>query len=436
MNLTRVKSFFGFGGGGVNNTMEGAIPTDWNANWWQQAKKPIQGGDTAIVHACCDAYAQTISTMSVEHYRVNDDGGQTELKDSALSKVIRDPNPYQTRSDFFYYMIKSLMLHGNCYALAYRGPRGEVEQLHPIHPVSTIPMLNRESGDIFYAVGNNPMMEDVEALVPQRDVLHIKLFTPNNPLQGESPIVHAGASIATNTAISNQQATFFANASRPSGVLTTDQMLKANQMQTLREAWESQSAGLATGKVPVLFGGLKFNPLSVTSNDAQIVEAFQMSIEDVARAFRVPLPLVGSYKNSTYNNVEQLIQSWISTGLGFVMEHAELAIEKFFNLPAQQKFNFNTESLLRSDFKGRIEALTKGIQGGLYSPNEARELEGLKSVKDGDEPRMQAQNVPLSQVGKIEPAPTPTTPPAEPTAEETEAEKDKMVADIQKAMTQ
>ena len=51
--------------------------------------------------------------------------------------------------------------------------------------------------------------------------------------------------------------------------------------------------------------------------------------------------------------------------------------------------------------KDRIESLARGVQGGIFAPNEARNSEGLESVAFGDEPRVQQQVVPLSQVGKI-----------------------------------
>jgi hypothetical protein len=64
--------------------------------------------------------------------------------------------------------------------------------------------------------------------------------------------------------------------------------------------------------------------------------------------------------------------------------------------------------------KERIEALSHGVIGGIYAPNEARRMEGLPDVKFGDEPRVQQQVVPLSFAGKVPPAPasppTPSTP--------------------------
>ena len=60
--------------------------------------------------------------------------------------------------------------------------------------------------------------------------------------------------------------------------------------------------------------------------------------------------------------------------------------------------------------------LARGVQSAIYSPNEARKMEGLDSVPYGDEPRVQAQVVGLSAVGAIPTAPVPPAAPAAPAA--------------------
>ena len=83
---------------------------------------------------------------------------------------------------------------------------------------------------------------------------------------------------------------------------------------------------------------------------------------------------------------------------------------QLFSLAGELDYcELNTGALLRSDQKDRIESLVRGVQGGVFSPNEARNLEGLDSVEYGDEPRAQQQVVPLSAAANIpgpgEPAP-------------------------------
>jgi phage portal protein BeeE len=78
---------------------------------------------------------------------------------------------------------------------------------------------------------------------------------------------------------------------------------------------------------------------------------------------------------------------WLASGLGFCLNHIEQAFDKLFGLSGEPDdfTEFDTSALLRSDQKDRVEALVRGVQGGVFSPNDARNLEGLDSVEYGDE---------------------------------------------------
>lgn len=400
----------------INWTVSGGIPTHWPTNWWQQGLNPIRGGESATVNACINSYAQTIAQLPGRHMRERPGGGADPVTTSALSRILRFPNAYQTRSDFVVNLVTQLLQTGNAYAWARRNDRQEVESLHLMPARGVEPWVDPDTGTIFYALSENWLAGQAtppDYLVPARDVLHVRVRThPARPLQGISPISWAAMAIASNTAISATQAHFFNNASQPSGFLSTKEKLDAVQMAALRAAWEDRAAGVAAGYVPILGGGLEFQQLGITSQDSQLVEAFGMSVADIARAFGVPLPIIGDLQNATFNNVENLIGLWLSQGLGFYVEHIETALDKFFALPATEYVELDTDVLMRTAFKDRIEGLAKAIQGGLYSPDEARAREGLPPAPDGfgKEPRLQAQVVPLSAAGQ--PAQSAPTPPA------------------------
>jgi hypothetical protein len=109
---------------------------------------------------------------------------------------------------------------------------------------------------------------------------------------------------------------------------------------------------------------------------------------------------------------------WLSTGLGFCLNHIEQGFDQLFNLPGEpEEFTeFDTAALLRSARKDRIEALARGVQSGIFSPNEARAAEDLDAVPYGDEPRVQAQMVQLSAIGGIPSASIPAVPTSAPAA--------------------
>jgi len=163
-----------------------------------------------------------------------------------------------------------------------------------------------------------------------------------------------------------------------------------------------------------LTAGLKVNPWSVGAKDAQLAEMLKISEEHIALAFRVPLAVLGLQGGQAFGSTEALMQFWIATGLGFCLNHIEEAFGVTFALKGQpdEFVEFDTGALLRSAMKDRLEALARGVQGGIYSPNEARAIESLPEVKFGDEPRVQQQVVPLSAAGAIPAAPGPKAPPS------------------------
>src|SRR5215467_11913736 len=392
-------------------------------NWWQLGYDPVSGVSSAIVEACISAYAQTVAMCPGDHWRLNAKGGRNRVTTSALSRILKHPNTYQSISDFMLNATRSLYQVGNAYALALRNDRFEIDELHLMNPRLSRPQV-ATTGDIFYNLAGNAVIDyrlggeqNTSLVVPQRDVLHIRLHCERwpYPLIGETPLMAAMLDIAASGAITQQQVEFYMNQARPSAVLSTDLVLDKDQVQALRDRWNEQARGLNQGGTPILTAGLKVQPWNTTAVDAQLADVMKLSEQHIALAFRVPLQILG-LGGTPYASTELLMQSWIATGLGFALNHIEEAFGLLFALKGQpdEYVEFNTAALLRSAFKDRIDGLARAVQGGIYAPNEAREVEGLERVPYGDEPRVQQQVVPLSAAGQIPASPGPEAPPAAP----------------------
>src|SRR5262245_23216937 len=100
--------------------MDGWLPaaagTLWN--WWQCGYNLKADACSAIVEACISAYSQTVAMCPGTHWRLLDDGGRERVSTSALSRILRKPNTYQTPPDFLLNLTDSLYREGNGYALA------------------------------------------------------------------------------------------------------------------------------------------------------------------------------------------------------------------------------------------------------------------------------------------------------------------------------
>jgi HK97 family phage portal protein len=411
----------------------GWLPDGVPDNWWQLGYTPVSGAASAMVEACVSAYSQTVAMCPGDHWITNDNGGRERVETSALSRLLRHPNDYQSISDFLLNATRALYMSGNAYALALRNDRFEIDELHLMNPDLSYPRV-AYNGEIFYTLGGNDVIaarlsSQEQLIVPMRDVLHIRLHTERarfpTPLVGLSPLLAAYSDISVGAAIAAQQTNFYRNEARPSAVLSTDLVLDKDQVTALRDRWNEQAKGMNQGGTPILTAGLKVMPWAVPSKDAATAEILKLSNENIALAFRIPLQILG-LSNAAVNSTEILMQSWIASGLGFCLNHIEEAIGLLFALDGQpyEYVEFDTAALLRSAFKDRIEGLARAVQGGIFSPNEAREQEGLKRVPFGDEPRVQQQVVPLSAAEQIPAAPGPGAPPPAPAPGQSEGLSD------------
>jgi HK97 family phage portal protein len=416
------------GGGYMLPLGGGWLPPDAPWNFWQLGMDPMRAGGGAVVHACVAAYAQTAAMCPARHFRSTDDGGRERITTSALSRVLKRPNSYQSTSDFFLNLTGYLYDDGNAYALALRNNRFEVAELHLMNSRTSAPRV-AVTGDVFYNLSGNPIVEkiipaDMLSVVPARDVLHVKLDARNagNPLLGEPPLTSALLDVAASNNMVQQALQYSQNQARPSGVIETDEPLERPQMDAARAWWDEMTRGMGAGGTPILAHGMKWKPTTGSSRDAQLAEMLSITDARIATVYRVPLQLLSLFSGSTgggntASSTQDLMRFWVASGLGFCLNHIEDACGRFFNLMGwpDEYLELDTAALERSNMLDRVEALARGVQGGIYAPNEARALEDLPAAKDGDEPRVQQQVIPLSFASNppAPPAP-PSPPPAEP----------------------
>jgi HK97 family phage portal protein len=391
----------------------GWLPPDAPWNFFQLGWDPLPMGQGSIVSACVSAYAQTTAMCPGTHWRGLANNGRVRVANSDLSRILKRPNGYQSTSDFFLNLVTALYQYGNAYTLAVRNNRFEIAEVHLMDPRISQPRVAVD-GTLFYALAGNPIVEkqipaEMLTATPARDVMHVKLnINPANRLLGEAPLVAAMLDIAASDALVRQALTYVQNQGRPSGIIYSDSQLNEDQLRLLRARWDEMTRGPNAGNTVILSGGMKWEQTAATSRDEQIAELLQISDQRIATAFRMPLALLSLATGQVPSgSTENLMRFWISTGLGFALNHIEDAVGRFFGLGGwpDDYLELDTEALERSQLKDRIDALARGVQGGIYSPNEARAKEDLPAAEDGNEPRVQQQVVPLSAWDKTPPAP-------------------------------
>lgn len=338
----------------------------------------------AAVYASVSVISEAVGSLPLKLYARGDT--RTEATDHPLDTVLhRHPNDAQSPQEFWEWMVAAMLLHGNAYARIEHGHDGQVRSLWPL-PAERVVIVR--AGDRIAGYRYTTRDGDAIPLLPE-DVFHLRHRAGADPLIGVSPIQAAKGVIELAQAEQEHGLANFSNGTKLSGVLKVPGVLKADQREALKAAWQGQYAGAANaGKTPVLEGGTEFQQVSMSLEDAQWIAARRFSVEEVARVFKVPPALIGDMGNTNYSNSVQMNRWFVTHCLQRHMSAIEGGINRqLLSAAGRQSYyaEFSAEGLLRGDSATRAKFYESGIAAGWMLPSEARRLENLPAVAGIDE---------------------------------------------------
>lgn len=299
---------------------------------------------------------------------------------------------------------------GNGYGWIIRSPNSLApEQVLPVPHELVQPWLDT-SGVLWYTVihpfTGTPMT------LHRMDMIHLMAYT-HNGYKGISVLSRASEVIGAGRAAQQYNLAYYANGGQPAGVLQTDSDLsgytdvtladgtkqKMLKKDLIRNEWEKRHAGPTNAqRIAVLDYGLKYNPISISNKDAQFVEQSELSVQDIARFFGVPLYKLQAGKQSYSSNEQNAIEYVVSTLHPIVTQWEEEMTWKL--LPPSEavrlKIRINMMAELRGDFSSRATWYKAMREIGGYSINDILALEDLPDVEGGDERYASLNYVPAS----------------------------------------
>lgn len=355
-----------------------------------------------LVFACIRVIAETLATLPLQVLK-RDGEVSKQAFDHPLYRVLHDqPSSMLTSYAFREAWVAQSLLYGVGHSLIVR--EGSSASLLLTPPGVVKPKVGR-IGRV-YVVQYADGAEEVDAA----DLLVLPGLTLDGA-SGISVVLKAARDlIGESMATAEHSARFFSNGARVGGVLSTEQVLKDEAVARLKAQWQQTQGGTANAfKTAILEQGLKYQPVGMQADHAQLVETRKLLTEQISGAFRVPPLFIGSYERMTYANAEHNDLHFVKHCITPWCVKIEQEINsKLFGNDPKHFAKFNLRGLLRGDFKTQIESLVKGVQGGIYTPNEARGYLDLPE-KDGGDTLFIQQN--MSDLANL---PKPGTEPPEP----------------------
>lgn len=358
------------------------------------------------VFACQTLIASDVAKMRCRLVEQDGNGIWNEVKaPSPFWPVLRRPNHYQNRIQFFENWLLSKLSWGNAYALKARDARGVVVALYVLDPRRVRPLVS-DGGEVFYELRkDNLSRQTVDTIiVPQREIIHDRFNCLFHPLVGLSPLFAATLSASVGLKIQRNAARFWQNAARPSGILTAPGDISPETAKELKTYWESNFSGDNTAKIAVLGDGLEYKPMTMTSVDAELVAQLGISGKEVCAVYHVPPYKAGVTDPPSYNNIEALDRAYYSQCLQRHIEDVELCLDEGLGLTTVEGktigVEFDLDDLLRMDTATQMKTWSEGVKGGLVKPDEGRRKMNLAPVEGGDAVYLQQQNYSLAALAK------------------------------------
>jgi HK97 family phage portal protein len=293
-----------------------------------------------------------------------------------------------TRAAFFQQVFSSLLVHGNSYTRVFRDAQGQVVNLVNLDP-EKVEVERSAIGRKVYKVQNEGRMLSGD------EVIHIVDLILPGELKGLSRVETLKQALGLNIALSDYAARFFGTGASASGVIEFPGNLTSEQAKQLADGFDARhrNGTRRAHRTGVLSGGAKFVATQTDPEASQALESRKFAVEEIARAFNVPLHLMGVPGTASYASVEQNALQFVSMTLRPLAEKVEAAFSRL--LPGDAFIKFNFADLLRADVEARVRSYSVGTQAGFYSTNDVRKLEDMPPVEGGDQYRVPLANINL-----------------------------------------
>lgn len=342
----------------------------------------------ATVWQCLDLISRTFATLPLDILRRGGNGANYIDTKHHLNFIFNAPNKYMTSYEFWQYMCLSRELKGNAYALITRNSDGEIISLEPLNP-DQVNVFIDENSNIIYTYYKDG--EVYNFLSDQ--IIHWKGL--GNGIIGLSVLDYMRTTVSETFYTQQNAVNQFAQKGSANGVLISDQILTPKQKAELKDGFDTSRFN---GKTPVLDASLRYQQLSLSPADTQLLETRKFTTEEIKKWFGIPTTLLSESGEISQEVVRYFYQSKI---LPICVSAEQVLIRKLLNKGENLDYfcKFRLSTINRASDVDRATLNATYVQNGIKTRNEVRREEGWCDVVGGDTLTAQTNLAPLDQLG-------------------------------------
>lgn len=305
-----------------------------------------------------------------------------------LYPILKDvPNPWMTAYQMAWSNAFNLITSGNFYVQKIKDQAGTLTGLMPLNPWAMVPRWDFR--------GPLPIRTyDYQEGANRRTFANEEIWTCSHMgmvgTDGQAIIALAKDALSIMIASDETAGGFFKRGLNMHGFLTSsnpDMVVDEKQAQDVVDRLgRSFSGSSQAGGLSYLPGGVKYEKMSFTAVEGQLLESRKWNAQEIARLLGgAPLVVKLGYgeSNSTYASSAAFLEEYFSTALLPITRNIEQSITRDLLDPKERATLFakhDADVILRGSPRERAERDKIEIESGKKSPNEARIADDLDPV--------------------------------------------------------
>ena len=326
-------------------------------------------------HRCVELISSSVANLPIAVLFIDKQGNKKQRNNHRLNVVFQ--NMLLTRYQFVHNLVKDVITSGNAFAYIHRDNNGgNVKQITYLQPSEVQVVYNKQKGELYYQIPSISKQQKIESY----DMLHLAMNSKDG-IVGTSTLslmnrTLKGAGYAEATALN----LFENNGQSPRGILTVESQLSPKQRDDIKSNWASN---LSSNGICVLQGNMRYQSLSATANDQQLLESRKFHQEQICQFMGVPPELLGMKEPK---NIEELTNQFLTFTLQPIITLIEEEFTRKLFAPSEKNFRIDLDenSMLRMSKSSQSQFYSALLQNGCLSINEVRNELGYEAIKDGD----------------------------------------------------
>ena len=363
------------------------VVTTWPWESEASGSTPGLSMKIATVYRCVDILSSTIASLPLE-VKVKRNG-VFEVSDlHTLSYLLTcQANERQTSYELIQNAVIRMVMEGNAYILPkYVG--GEVASLVLLSPHTT----TYDKCQNVYTV--NDFTNGIFGTFESDEVIHLRNISLDGGYTGVSTITYAARCLNISANADERTSDSFKPGNTMKGFISGDgdsgiRGFGEMQDSQLKNVADRVTSEINSGKnIFHIPGQSKFNQISISPTDLQLLDTRKFGVLEICRYFGVHPDKVFAGQSQNYKASEMSNVSFLSDTLMPKLAKIQAAFASKLigkNLFSKMRIEFDIEPIYQTDLTTMGGYIEKTIQNGVYTPNYWRAKKGQQPIEGGDQ---------------------------------------------------